>query len=109
MPPTVARFATWWGSVEVSEAHRYDARGRIWHMAQAFQVERAGRVERFDIEHALRIRPAAGYVAALEAAGFTVEELLPAYPDMPTALSDERRVIIVASRPRMGDPAGRTG
>ncbi len=100
LPPVVTRFVTSWGSVEVSEAHRYDARSGIWHMAQAFQVERAGRVERFNIEHALRMRSAAAYVAALEAAGFTVEELLPAYPAMPTALSDERRIIIVASRQR---------
>ena len=109
LPPVVTHFATPWGSVEVSEAHHYDARRGIWHMQQAFRVEQAGSMEQFDIEHALRIRPAAGYVAALEAVGFTVEELLPAYPHMPVALSDERRIIIVASRPRMGDPAGRTG
>jgi SAM-dependent methyltransferase len=96
LPAVVTRFATSWGSVEVGEAHHYDARGRIWHMQQAFRVERAGRVEQFDLEHALRIRPAAEYVAALEAAGFTVEELLPAYPDTPAALWDERRIIIVA-------------
>lgn len=96
LPPAVTRFTTPWGSVEVSEAHHYDARGRIWHMQQAFRVERAGRVEQFDIDHALRIRPAAEYVAALETAGFTAEELLPAYPDTPAALWDDRRIIIVA-------------
>ncbi len=94
--PAVTRFTTSWGSIEVSEAHHYDARGRIWHMQQAFRVERAGRVEQFDIGHALRIRAVAEYTAALETAGFTVEELLPAYPHTPAALWDERRIIIVA-------------
>jgi len=94
LPSVTTRFATPWGSVEVSEAHRYDAQVRIWHMQQAFRVERAGRMEQFDIDHALRIRPAGEYVAALEAVGFTVEELLPAYPGTPSALWDERRIII---------------
>lgn len=98
LPPVVTRFVTPWGNVEVSEAHRYDAPRRVWHMMQAFRVERADRVEQFDIAHALRIRSAAEYVAALEAAAFMVDELLPAYPDTPEALWDERRMIIVARR-----------
>lgn len=101
LPPTVTRFATRWGGVEVSETHRYDAPGGVWRMAQTFRVERPDRVETFAVEHALRIRPPAQYAAALEAAGFAVDELLPAYPIMPAALADERRILIAATRPRV--------
>lgn len=93
--PVETYFATAWGSVTVRETHRYDRAGRFWHMTQAFTVDHAGQTDAFTEDIVLRIRSAAEYVAALERAGFVIEELLPAYPNLPPALADEQRILIV--------------
>jgi SAM-dependent methyltransferase len=94
--PAVTRFPTPWGSVTVRETHRYDRTPPVWRMKQEFKVEREGETKTFTVDHALRVRTAAEYAAAVEDAGFAVEELLPAYPGTPMALRDERRILVVA-------------
>ena len=94
--PVVTRFPAAQGSVTVRETHRYDRAGQVWHMEQVFSIAREGTAETFTVEHALRVRSAADYAAALEEAGFAVEELLPAYPGAPPELRDERRILLVA-------------
>jgi SAM-dependent methyltransferase len=84
--------------IAVRESHRFDRTTGIWEMTQEFSVRRAGQQESFAITHRLRIRTADAYAAALEAAGFRVEELLAFYPGAPAESSSERRMIFVAHR-----------
>ncbi len=98
LPLQTSRFAAPWGSVTVQEAHSFDRGTGIWTMRQAFKVSRARRVERFAVEHRLRMRPVEAYLAALAGAGFTVAARWPTYPGAPAPLADEHRVIVLARR-----------
>ena len=97
--------APWTGSfpaprrqIAIRESHRFDRAAGIWEMTQEFSVRRAARQESFAITHRLRMRSADAYAAALEAAGFRVEELLALYPGTPAESLSERRMIFVARR-----------
>ncbi|MCU0502686.1 MAG: class I SAM-dependent methyltransferase [Anaerolineae bacterium] len=86
------------GQIAIRESHRFDQAAGIWEMTQEFAVRRAARRESFAITHRLRMRSADAYAAALEAAGFRVEELLARYPGTPVESLSERRMIFVARR-----------
>ena len=86
------------GQIAIRESHRFDRAAGIWEMTQEFSVRRAARQESFEITHRLRMRSADAYAAALEAAGFRVEELLAFYPGTPAESLSERRMIFVARR-----------
>ena len=94
--PRTTRFSETWGHVDVRESHRYDRANQIWEMRQAFTVVRSGSQAQFAVRHRLRIRSADAYAAALERAGFTVEQLLPFYPGTLPELRHEQRIICVA-------------
>ena len=99
--PQTAHLEASWGRLEVTETHRYRPGTGAWWMTQSFTVRRAGEVERFSVEHRLRVRSADDYAAALERAGFSIRELLPAYPGAypgsPPDVGSEARLILVAS------------
>ena len=59
-------------------------------------MRRAAQQESFAITHRLRMRSADAYAAAIEVAGFRVDELLAFYPDTPVESLSERRMIFVA-------------
>ena len=97
--------APWTGSfpaprkqIAIRESHRFDRAAGIWEMTQEFSVRRGARQESFAITHRLRMRSVDAYAAALEAAGFRVEELLALYPGTPAESLSERRMIFVARR-----------
>ena len=96
--PHSTRFGAEWGHVDVREDHRYDSVLGIWEMRQTFTVRRSGGRNQFAVTHRLRIRTVDEYAAALEAAGFTIQDLLPRYPGTRDFIGDERRLILVASR-----------
>ena len=98
LPPQTTRFPAPWGTVTVAESHSYDRAAGIWTMRQAFRVNRGRRVERFAAAHRLRVRPAEGYLAALEASGFTVTARWSTYPGAPASLADEQHVILMAAK-----------
>jgi SAM-dependent methyltransferase len=86
------------GQIAIRESHRFDRSAGIWEMTQEFSVRRAARQESFAITHRLRMRSADAYAAALETAGFRVEELLAFYPSTPAESLSERRMIFLARR-----------
>jgi SAM-dependent methyltransferase len=86
-----------WGQLEVIETHHYRPGARIWRMTQTFVVRRGGIRREFTVEHRLRVRSADDYAAALERTGFTIRELLPAYPGFLPEVASETRFIFVAS------------
>jgi SAM-dependent methyltransferase len=86
-----------WGRVYVRETHHYDREAGIWRMTQELTVLRGDDWKQFTVEHLLHIRPTDAYAAALEAAGFTILQLLPFYPHAPDR-ANERRMIFVARR-----------
>ena len=86
------------GQIAIRESHRFDRTTGIWEMTQEFSVHRAAQQESFAITHRLRMRSADAYAAALEAAGFRVEELLALYPGTPAEALSERRMIFLARR-----------
>ena len=86
------------GQIAIRESHRFDRSAGIWEMTQEFSVRRAARKGSFAITHRLRIRSADAYAAALEAAGFRVEELLAFYPGTPAESLSEQHIIFVARR-----------
>jgi SAM-dependent methyltransferase len=86
------------GQIAIRESHRFDRATGIWEMTQEFSVRRAARQESFAVTHRLRMRSADAYAAALEAAGFRVEELLAFYPGTPAESLSERRMIFLARR-----------
>jgi SAM-dependent methyltransferase len=87
------------GQIAIRESHRFDRTAGIWEMTQEFSVRRAGQQESFAITHRLRMRSADAYAAALEAAGFRVDELLAFYPGASAGSLSERRMIFLARRP----------
>ena len=93
--PYTSRFSAAWGRVFVRETHDYDQAAGLWRMRQEITAVRDETWEQFAVEHLLRIRPADAYAAALEAAGFTILQLLPFYPNAPDH-ADEQRMIFVA-------------
>ncbi len=93
--PYTSRFRTAWGRVFVRETHSYDRATGLWRMTQELTVLRDATQEQFTVEHLLRIRTADTYAAALEAAGFTILQLFPCYPNAPDH-ADEQRMIFVA-------------
>jgi SAM-dependent methyltransferase len=95
--PQKTHFDAPWGRLEVTETHRHRAGTGAWVMTQTFAARRADEVERFSVEHRLRVRSANDYAAALERAGFIIRELLPAYPGSPSELRSEARMIFLAS------------
>ncbi len=95
--PQRTRFDAAWGRLEVTETHHHRPGTGTWRMTQSFVARRAGSVERFSIEHHLRVRSADEYAAALERAGFVVRELLPAYPGSTSEVGSEARLIWLAS------------
>jgi SAM-dependent methyltransferase len=95
--PQKAHFDAPWGRLEVTETHRYRPETGTWCMTQTFVARRASEVERFSVEHRLRVRSADDYAAALERAGFVIHDLLPAYPGSPPEVRSEARLILVAS------------
>jgi SAM-dependent methyltransferase len=86
------------GQIAIRESHRFARAAGIWEMTQEFSVRRAARQESFAITHRLRVRSADAYAAALEAAGFRVEELLAFYPGTPAESLSEQRMIFLARR-----------
>jgi len=86
------------GQIAIRESHRFDRATGIWEMTQEFSVRRGARKESFAVTHRLRMRSAGAYAAALEAAGFRVEELLAFYPGTPAESLSERRMIFLARR-----------
>ncbi len=86
------------GQIVIRESHHFDRAAGIWEMTQEFSVRRGARKESFAVTHRLRMRSADAYAAALEAAGFRVEELLAFYPSTPAELLSERRMIFLARR-----------
>lgn len=96
VPAQTNLFLAPWGRVSVREVHTHDHRSGVWIMRQEFRVSRGRRVTRFAVEHRLRVRSAESYAAALERAGFSVVECRAAYPNSPSMLEHERRIILVA-------------
>lgn len=96
--PATRRFTAQWGAVDVTESHRHDRKANLWFMRQQFVVDRGDETEEFEVRHRFRTRTAPEYAEAVEAAGFRIDTLLPAYPNAPLALSWERRVLIAAQR-----------
>ena len=86
------------GRIAIRESHRFDRTAGIWEMTQEFSVHRAAQQGSFAITHRLRMRSADAYAAALETAGFRVEELLAFYPGTPAESLSERRMIFLARR-----------
>lgn len=97
--PWNGNFPTPGGHIAIRESHRFDRTAGVWEMTQEFFVRRAAQQESFAITHRLRMRSADAYAAALEAAGFHLEELLAFYPGTPAESLSERRMIFVARRP----------
>jgi SAM-dependent methyltransferase len=98
LTPWTGSFPALRGQIAIRESHRFDRSAGIWEMTQEFSVRQAAQRESFAITHRLRMRSADAYAAALEAAGFRVEQLLPLYPGTPAESLSERRMIFVARR-----------
>jgi len=96
--PWTGSFPALRGQIAIQESHRFDRATGIWEMTQEFSVRRGARKESFAVTHWLRMRSADAYAAALEAAGFRVEELLALYPGTPAEALSERRMIFLARR-----------
>ena len=96
--PQTTRFPAGGGWVEVTEDHRCDTGAGVWRMRQAFTLQAGARQERFVAHHTFALRTADDYAAALEAAGFSIEQFLTNYPHIPRALAHEQRLIFVATR-----------
>jgi SAM-dependent methyltransferase len=94
--PWTGSFPAAGGQIAIRESHRFDRTSGIWEMTQEFSVCRGARKESFAITHRLCMRTADAYAAALEAAGFRVDELLAFYPGTPAASLSERRMIFLA-------------
>jgi SAM-dependent methyltransferase len=82
--------------VHIRERHRLDGLTALWHMRQEICVHGESLGWRSAVDHLLKIRSAGAYSDALERAGFEILELLPAYPDTPPKLLDERRLVFIA-------------
>ncbi len=96
--PVQSQFEQSGRRVSVRESHHFDGKTRIWTMRQEFKLEEDGQTTSFEVVHRLAIRAMDEYAQALETAGFTITTALSAYPNMPKALGDERRIILVARR-----------
>ncbi len=96
--PYTSRFSAAWGRVFVRETHGYDRTTGLWRMTQALTVVRDEAQAQFTVEHLLRIRSADAYAAALEAAGFTILQLLPCYPNAPDHADEQRMIFVVRAK-----------
>ena len=95
MAPQTCVIPAPWGRIAIRESHRHDRdRGR-WEMTQEFTVSRADRRDVFTVTHRLRMRTLDTYAAAIERAGFHIQEALSSYPG---EVGAERRMIFTAQR-----------
>lgn len=91
-PGSMGRMRMEIGPIRILESHDYDERSRVWTMKQRFAVNEEGRTRRFAVTHHLKMRTPDDYAAALERAGFAIQEMLDGYSNLP-----EKRIVIVAS------------